>query len=103
MAESTNALTHFLKSDQLVFGPDQYVRLKVFVSAFNDHCKENNLGSVRWTKDYALGPFSMFGLKFSNECRRRYPNITGARTYHGTFILGVDLANELESEQPDDL
>lgn len=101
MAESTNALTHFLKSDQLRFGPELYVRMKLFVTAFNEHCKENNLGNVRWSKDYALGPFSMFGVKFK-DCRLKYPNIVGARSYQGTFIMGLDLVNELDEENMDD-
>ena len=45
MAENTNALMHFLKSDQVKIGPEHYVQSKLFVIAFNEHCKEHNLGN----------------------------------------------------------
>ena len=98
MAETTNALMHFLKSDSVRISPKCYVRSKVFVSAFNDHCKENNLGMAKWSNEYCLGPFSCFGIKTQRDCRRRYPNVPGARSYHGVFIFGVDIASEFDPE-----
>jgi hypothetical protein len=98
MAESTNALTHFLKSGKLKFGSDQHILLKVFVTAFNEHCKENNLGIVRWTNEYALGPFATSGLT-TLKTRLRYPNVDGARMHTGMFLIGADLAGEFDQEQ----
>jgi len=102
MAENTNALMHFLKSDAVRILPKCYVRSKVFVSAFNDHCKENNLGTVKWCNDYYLGPFSCFGIKTQRDCRRRYPNVPGARSYHGVFIFGVDIASDFDPGDEED-
>lgn len=102
MAENTNALMHFLKSDAVRISPKCYVRSKVFVSAFNDHCKENNLGTVKWCNDYYLGPFSCFGIKTQRDCRRRYPNVAGARSYHGVFIFGVDIASDFDPGDEED-
>ena len=102
MAESTNALTHYLKSGKLRFGDDQYILLKSFVAAFNEHCKENNLGNIRWTKEYALGPFAMLNLTIVRE-RKRCPNIDGARMMTGVYLNGVDIVGENDQENPDEL
>lgn len=102
MAESTNALTHYLKSGKLRFGDDQYILLKSFVAAFNEHCKENNLGNIRWTKEYALGPFAMLNLTLVRE-RKRCPNIDGARMMTGVYLNGVDIVGENDQENPDEL
>jgi hypothetical protein len=91
MAENTNALTHFLKTDLVILGKDQYCREKVFVAAFNDHCKESHFTTSKWTNQFYAGPFSDFGIKLMKNCRRRYPNKQGERSYSGTFILGVDI------------
>jgi hypothetical protein len=96
MAENTNALTNFLKSDRVRVGPEYYCRSKLFVACFNDHCRENNLGTAKWCSDYYLGPFSNFNIVAKKNVRRRYPNVAGARTYHGLFILGVDLMTDID-------
>lgn len=97
MAENTNALMHFLKSDRVKLGPERYVRSKVFVSAFNEHCRENNLGLIKWCSDYYIGPFSVLKIELKKDIRRRYPNIPGARTYHGLFMFGVDIVSDLDN------
>lgn len=101
MAENTNSLTHFLKSDLVTLGPKLYCRQKVFVAAFNDHCKENHFLSSKWTNQFYAGPFSDFGLKVLNNARKRYPNAPGNKTYTETFIIGIDVKN-MEGEFDDD-
>jgi hypothetical protein len=91
MAENTNALTHFLKTDLVILGKDQYCREKVFVAAFNDHCKESHFATSKWTSQFYSGPFADAGLKLMKNQRRRYPNKPGERTYSGSFIFGVDI------------
>jgi len=91
LAENTNALTHFLKTDLVVLGKDQYCREKVFVAAFNDHCKESHFSTSKWTSQFYSGPFADAGIKLSKNCRRRYPNRPGEPSYSGTFIIGVDI------------
>ena len=101
MAESTNALVHYLKSERCKLGADQYVRSCLFVTAFNDYCREHNLGSPKWSEEYFLGPFSMFNISLRRDCRRRYPNVPGARSFHGLFIMGVDINWEREGKKDD--
>ncbi len=91
MAENTNALTHFLKTDLVILGKDQYCREKIFVAAFNDHCKESHFSTSKWTSQFYAGPFADAGIKLSKNCRRRYPNLPGEQSYSGTFIIGVDI------------
>lgn len=93
MAENTNSLTHFLKSDLVELSPEKYCRQKVFVAAYNDHCKENHFSSSKWTSQFYSGPFADFNISVINNSRRRYPNVRGSKTYTETFILGVDLKN----------
>jgi hypothetical protein len=102
MAENTNALTHFLKTDLVILGKDQYCREKVFVAAFNDHCKESHFNTSKWTSQFYSGPFADFGIKLAKNCRRRYPNKPGERSYSGTFILGVDIKEGAIKDDDDD-
>ena len=97
MAENTNALVHFLKTDLVILGKKDdkgneiFCREKVFVAAFNDHCKESHLGNSKWTSQFFSKPFADFGLTISKNCRKRYPNKPGEQVYTGTFIMGVDI------------
>jgi hypothetical protein len=102
MSETTNSLIHFLKSDLVIIDPSLYCRQKVFISAFNDHCKENHFSSTKWTSQFYSGPFADFGLKVtSNNTRKRYPNAPGNRTYAEIFIIGIDVKN-MEGNYVDD-
>ena len=60
MAQNTHALEHFISSGKVVLGEEQYVREKVFVQAFNEHCKECNLERHKFTTDYYLGVFGNY-------------------------------------------
>ena len=53
----------------------------------------------KWSNDYFLGPFSNFDIVMKKDCRRRYPNVPGARSYHGVFIFGVDLRSDLDKSK----
>jgi len=102
MAENMNALTHFLKSDLVVLGKDQYCREKIFVAALNDHCKNSHFITSKWTSQFYSGPFADFAIKLTKNCRRRYPNRPGEKSYSGTFILGVDIKDGSMKDYGDD-
>jgi hypothetical protein len=102
MAENTNALTHFLKTDLVELGKDKYCREKVFVAAFNDHCKESHFNTSKWTSQFFSGPFADFGIKRLTNQRRRYPNIPGGQTHSGTFLIGVDLREGVGRDDGDE-
>lgn len=104
MAENTNALTHFLKTDLVVFGKDLYCREKVFVTAFNEHCKQGHFTSSKWTSQFYSSSFADFGIKLVKNQRRKYPNDATGKTYCGSFIFGVDIkeGGALNDEDDDD-
>jgi len=102
LAESTNALTHFLKTDLVVLGKDLYCREKVFVAAFNDHCKESHFLNSKWTGQFYSGPFADFGIRLIKNGRRRYPNLPGEKVFNGTFITGVDIKEGNNNMADDD-
>ena len=81
VATVTNALQHFLCSET-------FIPQKVFVSMFNQHCRENNLGTHKFNQDFYAGPFSSRDLEVRVD----------SRVYHGAaystqpFIFGLDLS-----------
>lgn len=94
MAENTNSLQHFLSSGKVIIGEEYYCREKNFVQAFNEHCKECNLERHKFTNDYYIGVFGNYGINIKKNCKMRYPNTPGSKTFHGVFIFGIDLINE---------
>jgi len=58
VAQVTNSLQHFLCSEKFKYGTDLFIPQKLFVAQFNQHCKENNLGTFRFNQDFYAGPFS---------------------------------------------
>ena len=89
LARSTNPLIHFLLSELVVLDPKKYIPEKIFVQAFNDHCKENNYAKHRFNPDFYMGPFAQYGIKVERNSRKLY----NGRNRSGTYIIGVDLAD----------
>ena len=98
MAQSTHALEHFISSGKVVIGDEYYCREKVFVQAFNEHCKECNLERHKFTTDYYLGVFGNYSLSIKKNIKMKYPNSPSGRNYQGSFIFGIDLQND--SDEP---
>jgi Family of unknown function (DUF5906) len=90
VAMVTNSLQNFLASEKLRYGPDLFCPQKIFVSVFNQHCQENNLGKFKFNPDFYAGPFGSKQLEVRTE----------ARTYRGCvypvqpIIFGVDVIEE---------
>jgi hypothetical protein len=90
VATVTNSLQHFLCSEKFAFGKDLFIPQKIFVAQFNQHCRENNLGTFRFNPDFYAGPFGSKQLEVRTE----------ARTYRGCVypiqpvIFGVDVIEE---------
>ena len=101
MAQNTNALMNFLNSDKITLGQELYVRERLFITTFNEHCRDNHLGTHKWNSDYYLGPFDSKNLTIRKGMRLRYPNIPGARTYGGSFIFGVDVVSDFDNNDDD--
>jgi hypothetical protein len=101
MAQNTHSLEHFISSGKVVLGTNEYCREKNFVQAFNDHCKECHLERHKFTTDYYLGVFGNYSITLKKNAKMRYPNNQNAPMYQGTFIMGIDLINEM-GESTDD-
>lgn len=95
MAQNTHALEHFISSGKVVVGEEYYCREKIFVQAFNEHCKECNLDRQKFTTDYYMGVFGNYSLSIKKNVKMKYPNDYNGRMYQGSFIFGIDLINEM--------
>jgi hypothetical protein len=88
VATVTNSLQHFLCSEKLKFGPDLCVPQREFITRFNQHCRENNLGTFKFNQDFYAGPFSARELEVRVESRTYNGNAYSAQP----FIFGVDFS-----------
>ena len=86
VATVTNSLQHFLCSEKFRFGPDMCVPQKVFVAQFNQHCRENNLGTFKFNQDFYAGPFSARELEVRTESRVYRESAYSMQP----FIFGLD-------------
>ncbi len=105
MAETTNALTSFLKSDKIklgreilgkdnqgknIYGKEYSVRECDFVELFNEHCRDMNIPKQRWNGQYCMGPFANFDIDVD-----RHSRIDGVT---GTYFLRVGINTEYKPE-----
>jgi hypothetical protein len=86
IATVTNALQHFLCSEKFKFGPDLFMPQSLFIARFNEHCKQNNLGTHRFNQDFYAGPFSAKEL----EVRIDSKIYNGSAYSTQPFIFGLD-------------
>ena len=89
-----NSLEHFLKSDNVILDKNLYCREKVFITAFNDHCRESHFAASKWTNQFYERVFNDYGIKVERNLKKRYPNNCGEPSYTGTWIIGVDIIKQ---------
>jgi len=87
VATVTNSLQHFLCSEKVKCGKDLFVPQKIFVSHFNQHCKENNLGTFRFNQDFYAGPFSARELEVRTESKSYNDTLYSSQP----MIFGIDI------------
>jgi hypothetical protein len=90
VAMVASSLTNFLESTNVVMGPDKFVPQKLFISAFNSHCKDNNLGMHKFHQDFYAGPFSSRDI----EVREETVNYKGRFYKRQCIIYGIDVISE---------
>ena len=90
VATVTNSLQHFLCSEKFRFGATLFVPQKVFVSRFNQHCRDNNLGNYKFNQDFYAGPFSSRDL----EVRVDALQYNGSSYASQPFIFGIDFVQQ---------
>ena len=103
MAETTNALAAFLKSDGIVLGTEYECREGEFVEAFNQYCKEMNIVKPRWSRQLCLGPFTNHDITVSKYTRKdlNKPVEVGAKKTPGTgtYLLNVGFSRDTEDNE----
>lgn len=99
IAQSTNALIHYLASGKLEFNSDKYIPEKMFIQLFNQHCQDNNYKKMKFNQDFYTGPFSQFNIKVEKNVKKKYLG----KTTNTTFFVGVDIKDEIiDDEKTDD-
>jgi len=98
IAQSTNALIHFLCSGKIELNPDKYIPEKVFVQLFNQHCVDSNYKKCRFNQDFYTGPFSQYNIKVEKGVKKKYLG----RMSQTTFYLGMDIKDEHEIVNDED-
>ena len=85
-----SSLTNFLESTYIVLGEELFVPQKEFVAKFNQHCKENNLGSHKFHQDFYAGPFSSREI----DVRVETVKYKGRIFKNQPIIFGLDLVTD---------
>ena len=98
IAQSTNALIHFICSGKMEINPDKYIPEKVFIQLFNQHCIDSNYKKCRFNQDFYTGPFSQYSIKVEKAVKKKYLG----RMSQTTFYLGIDIKDEHEICNEDD-
>ena len=93
VAMVTNTLQHFLASEKVIYGAGLFCPQKQFVTTFNQHCQENNLGRPRFNPDFYAGPFSSRKLDVRNDTRVWREQTLASQP----FIFGCDLSQDLNT------
>lgn len=89
LAKATNPLIHFLLSGSVCLDPNKHIPEKVFVSAFNEHCRANNYEKHRFNPDFYMGPFSQHNITAEHGVSKEYNG--GIRK--DTYFVGLDIAH----------
>lgn len=92
MAESTNSLVSFFRSDAVKLGPEFYCLRKDFLTALRHHASEHGFRLPKWHIDYYSGPFASYNVEMK-EARLEHPIGSGQKK-HRWFVLGVKLTEE---------
>jgi len=92
VAMVTNTLQHFLASEKVIYGSHLCCPQKMFVTTFNQHCQENNLGRPRFNPDFYAGPFSSRQLEVRPATQWREQTLASQ-----PFVYGLDLAQDLNT------
>jgi hypothetical protein len=95
VAMVTNCLQNFLACERVKYGTDLFCPQTSFVTAFNAHCLENNLGKMKFNQDFYQGPFGMRDIEVRKEANKVYRG----RVYPSqSFIYGLDIVDNHMSE-----
>lgn len=90
LAASTNFLTSFLDSGDLVYGPEYTMPMSIFRKRMNEHAEKNGFPRTPFKVTFYEGPFNIHKIKLIYGSNKK-------RIYHGdpisesSWIVGCDL------------
>jgi hypothetical protein len=87
MAQATNVLEAFLRSEDVVVQPGSFCTLDDFKSALKVYAQQNNFAVKRFTWEFFRGPFDKFGIKKTRETR-----VHQGKKLLKDYLDGVDIA-----------
>jgi len=90
VAMVASSLTNFMESTYVIISEDSFVPQKEFVAKFNQHCKENNLGSHKFHQDFYAGPFSSHDIEVRNDTVK----YRGRICKNQPIIYGLDIVSD---------
>ena len=103
-------LVQFLKSGKFKFGKDNnegtlYCREKLFIKAYNEFCDEFDYPQKKSNEKLYSNLFDLYEINIEKNSSKRYPNVRGAKTYGGTFLIGLDFKtmDEIKEEEENTL
>ena len=100
MAEQTNSLVHFLRSDKLVYGKEKVCRQKIFLQAYNEHIRENNLQRCTWKRDFYEGVFEEHNITILKK--QSMNDVHAKRKFNCLWLKGVDIVYPEGEEEEDE-
>jgi phage/plasmid-associated DNA primase len=100
LKEQSNYMQHFLNSEKLQFGEENFCSEKDFKNLFNEHCKENNFPKIRFTSELYQLPFTDLAEKYNTDFKieKRKKKYKGLLK-HVNFVMGIGI---LEDEDEDE-
>ena len=101
MAETVNSMRGFLASDMVVLDPTYYCPLGDMRTAWSKFVQERNLGKSRWGKDLYHGPLLAKHCSVVTESRR-YPRYGTATKTKRQYVVGLDLATNIQDDENDE-
>ncbi len=95
LEESTNHLVKYLRSGEIVFGSNFWIRENTLSEAFKDYCNRMSYHFPRWNEQYTMGPFSTFDIE-SRKDQRGFDD-TG-QLFVGTIYFGLDVRGRIHKD-----
>ena len=94
MAEQTNTLVSFIKSDMLALDIENYMLEPDFKNHYKSYCNANSMTVHKWSSDYWQGPFAQNGIE-RKEFKKPF-TLPDGTVLKGWVLKGVALKKQRE-------
>ena len=94
MAEQTNTLVSFIKSDMLSLDIENYMLEPDFKNHYKSYCNANSMTVHKWSSDYWQGPFAQHGIERKEF--KKPTTLPDGTVLKGWVLKGVALKKQRE-------